>query len=112
MTPPVFHLRDAHQPDSYWPHDYINGALPHLDRWGWLARPATQDDKNAAAHVLDNLNDVGLDVTDVFPFGLLWALRARGVLTAVAGLDDQLRDWRQWEETDHVGEPLDFLPPF
>lgn len=107
---PVFRLRAGFQPESYWSDEYVRAALPVLASYGWLARPATPDDEAAAVAVLDGLNDLSLDLTDVSPFGLLWALRARGVVSGVAGLDRQLADWRRWEETDHVGEPLDFLP--
>jgi hypothetical protein len=107
---PVFRFRDDFDPESYWSDEYVRAGLPVLESYGWLARPATPDDEAAAVAVLDGLDGLSLDLTDVFPFGLLWALRARGVLIDVAGLDRQLTDWRQWEETDHVGEPLDFLP--
>ncbi len=107
---PVFRLRDEFQPESYWPYDYVRAAVPVLDRYGWLARAVTREDEDAAVEVLGGLDDLTLDVTDVFPFGLLWAFRARRVVVDVPELDAQLRDWRRWEENDHVGEPLDFLP--
>lgn len=113
---PVFRFRDEVEPESYWPHEYVRNAMPLLDGFGWLARPATQADQDAAAAVLDGLDGLGLDEPDAYPFGLLWALRARGVLGEVDGLDEQLAAWRKWEEEDHlvgpdVGpDPLGFLP--
>lgn len=111
MSDPVFKLREAFQPDSYWPDEYAQAALPLLSEWGWLSRPATAADESVAVTTLSGLNDIGLDVTDVYPFGLLWALRSTGAIGDVAGLDWQLIEWRRWEEGDHIGEPLDFLPP-
>lgn len=110
-TEPVFRLRDEFQPESYWPYEYVRAATPILDRLGWLTRPATAEDEDAAVEVLGGFDDLTLDVTDVFPFGLLWAYRACGVVANVPGLDEQLEDWRRWEENDHVGEPFGFLPP-
>jgi hypothetical protein len=113
---PVFRLQEEFEPESYWPYEYVREALPVLDRFGWLARSATQEDEDAAVAVLGGLDDLSLDVTDVFPFGLLWALRARGVLGEVPGLDEQLVDWRKWEEEYHLAhddlgpDPLGFLP--
>ncbi len=113
---PVFRFRDEFDPESWWPKEYVSEALPVLDGFGWLIRPATQDDQDAAAAVLDGLDGLSLDESDVYPFGLLWVLRARGVLAAVAGLDEQLTAWRKWEEEDHLAtpdvgpDPLGFLP--
>jgi hypothetical protein len=80
---PVFRLKDDFEPESYWPYDYVRAALPVLANYGWLARPATQTDEDAAVTVLGGLDDLSLDVTDVFPFGLLWSLRASGVLNDI-----------------------------
>lgn len=113
---PVFRLRDEFEPESYWPYEYVRAALPVLDGFGWLNRPAMREDEDAAVAVLGGLDDLSLDQTDVFPFGLLWSLRARGVLGEVAGLDEQLVGWRKWEEEDHLAhgdcgpDPLAFLP--
>jgi hypothetical protein len=111
MAEPVFVFRDEYQPDDYWTDAYLLGALPVLRRLGWLTRPLALADEAAAVKALEGLYDLDLDATDVFPFGLLWALRSTGAIGDVPGLDAQLTGWREWEETDHVGEPLAFLSP-
>jgi len=111
MAEPVFVFRDEYQPDDYWTDAYLLGALPVLRRLGWLTRPLSLVDEAAAVKVLEGLFDLNLEVTDVFPFGVLWSLRSTGAIGDVPGLDEQLTGWREWEETDHVGEPFDFLSP-
>lgn len=112
MNAPVFQLRDRYQPESYWPNEYVPGAAPVLEELGWLARPLDDNDTAVAERVLEGLHALDLDVTDVFPFGMLWALRSTGAVTGVDGLDVQLRDWREWEETDHLASDPDDDEPF
>lgn len=107
---PVFEFDDQYRAEDYWPEDYVAHAAPVLEGLGWLVRPLTEQDTATATTVLRGLFATGLDETDVYPFGLLWALRSTGVVGALPGLDAQLRDWRTWEESDHFGEPLGFLP--
>lgn len=110
MDEPVFLFRDEYQADSYWWNEYLLGAWNVLTKFQWVARALTSEDLTVVKEVLEELWDTGLDETDVFPFGLLWALRSTGVLIDIPGLDDQLLAWRLWEETDHFGKPLTFLP--
>lgn len=107
---PVFVLHDEYAAESYWPDEYLEGAIPVLERLGWLTRHVNSRDEAVVKQVLEGLRDLSLDETDVFPFGVLWALRSTGAVGDVDGLNVQLTHWREWEETDHVGEPLDFLP--
>lgn len=108
---PVFDFRDSYPAESYWGRTFLAGAESVLERLGWLIRPLTHLDYQAADSVLGQLWDTGLDESDTFPFGLLWILRSTGAIGDVPGLDAQLVDWRRWEETDHFGESLGFLPP-
>lgn len=105
---PITVLQERYEAESYWPDEYLTGAVPLLT--GWLSRPLTDDDRAAVAKVLDGLHGTGLDVTDVFPFGVVWGLRACAVIPYQADLDAALTHWRKWEEEDHLGEPLAFLP--
>lgn len=112
MNEPVFQLRDGYHAESYWPDEYVTGAVPILERLGFLSRPLTEADRMAAERALEGLHALDLDVTDVHPFGLLWALRSTGAVREVEGLDDQLRGWREWEETDHLANDPDDDEPF
>ncbi len=107
---PTALLAERYQPESYVGEDYIAGAETVLAAGGWLARPLTDTDRATAARVLDDLHGFGLDVTDVHSFGAVWALRSTGAIAASAAVDDDLTGWRRWEETNHVGEPMTFLP--
>ncbi|MEV1315475.1 hypothetical protein AB0J14_05240 [Micromonospora arborensis] len=107
---PLTVLRDRYWSESYWPEDYLPGATLLLGDLELLAREVTDEDRAVATAVLEALHDTGLDVTDVFPLGTVWALRSTGLIAARPDLDTQLAEWRKWEETDHLGEPLDFLP--
>ncbi|MEU0078426.1 hypothetical protein ABZY58_11065 [Micromonospora tulbaghiae] len=109
-TSPVDALRDGYHAESYWPGDYLTGAALHLNTLGILNRPITDHDRTVTETTLTGLRDTDLDVTDVFPFGTVWALLSTGALRGGPDLDTQLADWRRWEETDHYGEPLTFLP--
>jgi hypothetical protein len=102
-------LQQHYWPESYWPEDYVSGAERLLNEHGLLAHGSTVGDLDMATTVLDGLSD--MDVTDVFPLGVVWAFRAAGVIAPDSDLDALLRQWREWEETDHYGESLDFLPP-
>ena len=108
---PVFEFRDRYTPTSYFPDEYIDAAIPVLADLHWLAGGLTVPAASTAMQVLNGLQDLDLDAHDVFPFGLLWALRHHGLLVPVGGLDEQLAAWRAWEETEHAGEPFTFLPP-
>lgn len=107
---PVFRFRDAWSTESYWPDECLTAALPALEGLGWLARAPHAGDRRVVTDVLDGLLELDIDESDAFPFGLLWALRSTGCIGEVPGLDAQLLAWRAWEETDHVGDPLPFLP--
>jgi hypothetical protein len=130
---PVIRFRDAYEPEKYWSEEYVKGAEPILAEWGWLTRPLNEHDTEIAEKVLGYLDDLSLDEDDVSPFGLLWALRSTGAIGYVPSLDNQLVDWRVWEEVDHLswmydeegsleewraewlaqhGSPLGFLPGF
>lgn len=107
---PVTLLQERYQPESYVGEDYIAGAQQLLADNEWLTRSLTEQDLGTAAELLDSLYGFGLDVTDVHPFGAVWALRSTGAIAPDAAIDEDLTGWRHWEETDHVGEPLTFLP--
>lgn len=109
---PMTLLQERYIPESYNGEEYMAGAQVVLAADGWLTRPLTAQDLSIAAEVLDSLYGFGLDVTDVHSFGAVWALRSTGAIRATLALDAALIDWRQWEETDHLGEPLIFLPDF
>lgn len=108
---PVLHFRDEYDAVDFYPAAYLDDALPLLRQLGWLSRSLTEAETERVHTVLDEGYATDLDESDTFPFFLLWALRAVGVLEPVEGLDEQLREWRDWEETDHCRVSLGFLPP-
>lgn len=107
---PVTLLQERYRPESYVGDEYMPGAVGLLAADGWLARTPTEQDLSTAGDLLDELYGFGLDVTDVHPFGAVWALRVAGVIAPSADVDADLLGWRRWEEGDHIGEPLTFLP--
>lgn len=107
---PITLLAGGYHPASYWPDEYLVGALATLEASGLLVREADRHDHDVAARVLEKLDDIGLDVTDVFAFGTVWAFRSTGLLAGSPTLDEELTGWRTWEETDHACEELVFLP--
>lgn len=107
---PIVALRDGYQPHDYNHDPYIEGAAAFLSGFGVLPHLLSDNEREAVKTVLAGLDDLDLDVTDVYPFGVVWALRSTGAIDGSPELDAALADWRKWEETDHLGEPLTFLP--
>jgi hypothetical protein len=99
-------LSESAGPDEFEP------ALPavnELMRAGWLLREPTASDLAAVTDLIVAMYNDGVP-SDAYPQAILWALRSTAAIAPDEELDAALASWLTWEEGEHLGFRMDYLP--